>query len=318
MPPTPDVSVVIPTRNRPTLVLRAVRTVLAQTHQAFEVVVVVDGPDDETAGALRELADPRIRVVQLPAKGGAPTARNQGVLAARGAWVALLDDDDEWLPTKLEAQLAVAATATAPTPIVATRLINRTPRAESTLPRRLPEPGEPISEYLTVRRGLFYGDGFIQTSTIMAPAALLRRVPFRSGVRRAQELDWTLRATRQEDVELLFVPEPLVLWHQDEDRERITLTNPWAEVLAWLRASRDLFTPRAYAAFAMSVLGSMAATTRSTSVFREVLGEARRHGRPGAIDYLTYLQIWAQPPEVRGRLRDRVLGRRETVAADAG
>ncbi|MEV6488409.1 glycosyltransferase [Actinoplanes sp. NPDC051633] len=322
MPSTPDVSVVIPTRNRPALVLRAIRTVLAQTHRALEVVVVVDGPDDTTLEALHTLDDDRIRVVQLPAKGGAPNARNQGVLAARGAWVALLDDDDEWLCTKLEAQLAVAATATSLTPIVATRLINRTPRAESTLPRRLPKAGEPISEYLTVRSGLFYGDGFIQTSTIMAPTALLRRVPFRPGVCRAQELDWTLRAVQQEDTELLFVPEPLVLWHQDEDRDRITLTNPWAEVLAWLRASRDLFTRRAYAAFAMSVLGSMAATTRSPAVFREVLSEAYRHGRPGAIDYLTYLQIWALPPAVRAKLRDRVLGRRgdrrKAVGVDAG
>ena len=317
MPPIPDVSVVIPTRNRPALVLRAVRSALAQTHRGLEVVVVVDGPDDATAAALRDLGDPRVRTVPLPERGGAPNARNQGVLAARGAWVALLDDDDEWLPGKIEAQLRMAATSAAPAPIVATRLINRTPRAESLLPRRLPEPNEPISEYLTVRRGLFYGDGFIQTSTIMAPAALLRRVPFRPGVRRAQELDWTLRAVRQEDAELMFVPDPLVLWHQDEDRDRITLSNPWAEMLAWLRSSRDLFTPRAYAAFAMSVLGSTAATTRSYRVFREVLGEARRHGRPGVLDYLTYAQVWALPPAVRAKLRDRVLGRRETPATPA-
>ena len=90
------------------------------------------------------------------------------------------------------------------------------------MPRRLPAAGEPISEYLTVRRGLFYGDGFIQTSTIMAPTELLRRVPFTVGLRRQQELDWTLRAVRHDDVELIFAAEPLVLWHQDEDRERIS------------------------------------------------------------------------------------------------
>jgi len=309
MSPNPDVSVVIPTRFRPDLVVRAVRSALAQTHRDLEVIVVIDGPDDATEEALAALADDRVRVLTLPAKGGAPNARNQGAQAARGAWVAYLDDDDEWLPSKLEIQLGAAAASGAAVPVVASRLINRTPRADSVMPRRLPGPDEPISEYLTVRRGLFYGDGFIQTSTIMAPASLFQRVPFTVGLRRQQELDWTLRALRQEGAALVFASEPLVLWHQDEDRERISLSAPWREQLDWLRASRPLFTRRAYAAFAMSVLSSMAATTRSFSVFREILAEARDHGRPGIIDYVTYLQIWALPPGIRHRLRDKVLGR---------
>jgi glycosyltransferase involved in cell wall biosynthesis len=310
MSSTAEVSVVIPTWNRPDLVARAVRSVLAQTYDAIEVIVVVDGPGDDTPAALEQIADERVRVVVLPAKGGAPNARNAGVAEARGTWTALLDDDDEWLPNKVETQLRLAKGASSPLPIVASRLLNRTPRAESVMPRRLPEPGEPLSEYLTVRRGLFYGDGFIQTSTIMAPTELLRRLPFTVGLRRQQELDWTLRAVRQEGVELIFAAEPLVIWHQDEDRERISLANPWEAQLAWLRENRQLFTPRAYAAFTMSVLSSMAAPTRSPRVFRELLREARVHGRPGAIDYLTFLQIWAVPPQLRHTLRDKVLGRR--------
>jgi hypothetical protein len=53
----------------------------------------------------------------------------------------------------------------------------------------------------------------------------------------------------------------------------------------------------------------MAATTRSPKVFRELWREARGYGRPGPIDYLTFLQIWALPPQVRRALRDKVLGR---------
>jgi glycosyltransferase involved in cell wall biosynthesis len=306
----PDVSVVIPTWNRPDLVIRAARSALAQTFDAIEVIVVVDGPGDETPAALAEIGDDRLRVVVLPAKGGAPNARNSGVQRARGAWTALLDDDDEWLPAKLETQMRLAKGARSPRPIVASRLFNRTPRAESVMPRRLPEPGEPLSEYLTVRRGLFYGDGFIQTSTIMAPTELLRSLPFTVGLRRQQELDWTLRAVREDGVELIVAAEPLVIWHQDENRERISLANPWQAQLGWLRDNRELFTPRAYAAFTMSVLSSMAAPTRSPAVFRELLREARAHGRPGALDYLTFLQIWAVPPRLRHALRDRVLGRR--------
>jgi len=307
---SPEVTVVIPTRFRPELVIRAVGSVLAQTFTDFEVVVVVDGPDDDTRAALAGLGDDRVRVIVLSEKGGAPNARNVGAGAARGRWTALLDDDDEWLPEKLAVQLKLAGGARAATPVVATRLINRTPRAEYVLPRRLPADGEPLSEYFTVRRGLFHGDGFIQTSTILAPTDLFARVPFTVGLRRQQELDWTLRAVRHPDVELIVAEEPLVVWHQDEDRERISLEMPWEDQLAWLRRSRELFTPRAYAAFTMSVLSSMAAPTRSGAVFREILREARDHGRPGALDYVTYLQIWALPPELRHKLRDRILGRR--------
>ncbi|MCY1141030.1 glycosyltransferase family 2 protein [Actinoplanes sp. Pm04-4] len=305
-----DVSVVIPTCNRPELATRAVRSALGQTHRDLEVIVVIDGPDDDTVTALKEIGDDRLRVIVLPERGKAPNARNQGVKAAEGRYVALLDDDDEWMPDKIERQLALAATATKASPIVATRMISRTPRADTVMPRRLPEPGEPLSEYLLVRRGLFYGDGFIQTSTIMAPTELLRRVPFTVGLRRQQELDWTLRALQHDDVELLYAPEPLVLWHQDENRERISLQNPWEEQLAWARASRHLFTPRAYAAVTMSVISSMAAPTRDPKVFRQLLSEARTNGRPGALEYVTFLQIWALPPAVRHRVRDLVVGRK--------
>jgi glycosyltransferase involved in cell wall biosynthesis len=310
MPDTPDVSVVIPTFSRPELVTRAVRSALAQTVHDIEVIVVIDGPDDATRAALATITDARLRVVALPQRGGAPNARNVGVREARAPWTALLDDDDEWLPHKLAVQLDLANGARVPMPIVGSRLINRTPRAEFVMPRRLPVVGEPRSEYLTVRRGLFHGDGFIQTSTIMAPTALLRRVPFADGVRRMQELDWTLRALGHDDVDLVMAAEPLVVWYTDENRPRLSLDSPWQESLEWLRRSRPLLTPRAYAALAMSVISSMAAPTRSTRIFRTLLREARQHGRPGAIDYLTFLQIWLIPPRLRRGLRDLARSRR--------
>jgi GT2 family glycosyltransferase len=314
----PEVSVVIPTRFRPELVTRAVRSALTQTVGTIEVIVVVDGPDQATSDALALITDARLRVLVLPRSGGAPNARNVGVREARAPWTALLDDDDEWLPHKLAVQLDAARAAGVAMPVVASRLINRTPRADSVMPRRLPAPGEPVSEYLTVRRGLFYGDGFIQTSTIMAPTALLRREPFTVGLRRMQELDWVLRAVSHDEVELVIAAEALVVFHQDEDRPRITLSSPWEGQLEWLHRSRHLLTPRAYAALLMSVISSMAAPTRSARIFGTLLRDARRHGRPGPIDYLTFLQIWLIPPKLRHNLRDLALGRRreqrDTVA----
>jgi glycosyltransferase involved in cell wall biosynthesis len=275
----------------------------------IDVIVVVDGPDEDTRASLASVTDPRLRVVELAEPGGAPNARNVGVGRARAPWTAFLDDDDEWLEHKLAVQLDLARGARVPMPIVASRLLNRTPRAELVMPRRLPEPGEPLCEYLTVRRGLFHGEGFIQTSTIMAPTALLRRVPFTVGLRRLQELDWTVRALSHDDVDLVIAAEPLVIWHTDEDRPRISHESPWRETLDWLRRSRPLLTRRAYAAIAMSIVSSMAAPTRDPRVFGTLLREARRHGQPSVIDFLTHCQIWLLPPNVRQGLRDRVLRR---------
>ncbi|NUO59910.1 MAG: glycosyltransferase family 2 protein [Hamadaea sp.] len=313
---SPRVSAVIPTFGRPELVVRAVRSVLAQTMADLEVVVVVDGPDEATGRALAGLGDPRVRVIELPEKGGAQKARNTGVREARAPWTAMLDDDDEWLPEKLAKQLAAAEASGASRPIVASRLLNRTPRAQYAMPRRLRQAGEPWSEYFTVRRGLFHGEGFIQTSTIMAPTEVLRQVPFAPKVPRMQELDWTLRALAVEGTELLYVEEPLVIWHQDEDRPRISFEAKWQQSLDWLRRNESLVTKKAYAAIVLSVVSSMAAQTRSPKVFWLLLREAQRRGRPGFIDYVTFLQIWLIPPGLRRTLRDKALSRASSPQAE--
>jgi glycosyltransferase involved in cell wall biosynthesis len=102
------VSVVIPTLNRPKLLLRAIDSVLRQTHREIEVIVVVDRPDPETVAAIASVGDPRLQVFVNPHPLTAAAARNAGADRATGEWIAFLDDDDEWLPNKLESQLAFA------------------------------------------------------------------------------------------------------------------------------------------------------------------------------------------------------------------
>jgi glycosyltransferase involved in cell wall biosynthesis len=105
----PDVTVVIPTRDRwPLLSRTALRSALGQRHVEHEVVVVDDGSVDGTAERLHEVADPRLRVVRHDRPLGVSRARNAGIAAARGEWVAFLDDDDLWAPDKLRIQLDVA------------------------------------------------------------------------------------------------------------------------------------------------------------------------------------------------------------------
>jgi glycosyltransferase involved in cell wall biosynthesis len=104
----PDVTVVIPTHNRAHLVGRTLSSVLRQRDCTFEVVVVDDGSTDGTAEMLAALRDPRARLVRHPVARGVSEARNSGLEQARGRWVAFVDDDDLWAPTKLAEQLAAA------------------------------------------------------------------------------------------------------------------------------------------------------------------------------------------------------------------
>ena len=103
----PRVSVIIPTYNRVDILPRAVDSVLAQTARDFELIVVDDGSTDDTQALLNAYDDPRIRSVAHGSNRGANVARNTGIGAATGTYVAFLDSDDEWHPRKLERQLAV-------------------------------------------------------------------------------------------------------------------------------------------------------------------------------------------------------------------
>jgi glycosyltransferase involved in cell wall biosynthesis len=109
----PDVSVVIPTHNRRRLLGQAVRSALGQVGVEVEVVVVDDGSSDGTADAVASLGDDRVRLIRHRRPLGVAVARNAGAGAARGAWVALLDDDDLWAPDKLWRQLEGASAAEA-------------------------------------------------------------------------------------------------------------------------------------------------------------------------------------------------------------
>jgi len=97
----PTVSVIIPTYNRAHLLDRAIRSVLDQTYQDFELIVVDDGSSDPTAEVIATFADPRIYYLRHEKNRGAAAARNTGIEASQGDYVAFLDSDCEWLPKKL-------------------------------------------------------------------------------------------------------------------------------------------------------------------------------------------------------------------------
>ena len=109
----PKVSIIIPTYNRAHLIGRAIKSVLNQTYQDFEIIVVDDGSTDNMEEVVKKFQkkNKRIRYIRHKENKGEAAARNTGIKAAKGEYIAFQDSDDEWFPEKLEKQMEVFESA---------------------------------------------------------------------------------------------------------------------------------------------------------------------------------------------------------------
>jgi glycosyltransferase involved in cell wall biosynthesis len=303
----PLVSAIIPTRNRPDLAIRAVRSALSQTYANVEVIVVIDGRDAASQSALSSVADSRLQIVALDLNVGGSEARNIGVAHSHGEWIAFLDDDDEWLPEKIARQMAAAAPSNAEFPLLCSQVIARNPSAEYVWPEN--PPRAPYSDYLLVRTRLGYGEGLMQTSTLLAKRALLERVPFKSGLRKHQDWDWILSCAELAGVEIIYVAEPLAIWNLDDGRARASRADAWKISWEWIKSSRDRVTPRAYAAFIATIVAPQAAAQGAWSAFLPTAVELFHPGSPRPRDLMMFGGAWFFPVRFRDSLRRAVHAR---------
>jgi len=300
----PLVSAIIPTHNRPELVQRAIHSALRQTIADIEVIVVIDGPDEATQKALSRIADPRLRVLACSQQVGGSEARNTGVRAARADWVAFLDDDDEWFPQKLERQLNAAKTLGVPYPVLYSRYIGRSERGDSVMAARLPADGETISEYLFCRKGLRFGETGLASSELLAPASLMREVPFKAGLRKHQDWDWVLRAARHPGVKVHVVPEVLAIYHMQDNVARLSNNAEWRFSLEWARERMDLLTPKAYSFFvATECVPRARKVDAGVNVYLGLFHEFLFRGSPRWRSTFLFLGFALTPVKLRAYLR---------------
>lgn len=99
---TPLISIIIPTYNRAKLLPKAIQSVLEQTYQNWELIIIDNYSDDGTKEVIESFQDHRISMQVIPRTGSVAASRNLGVRLSQGQWVAFLDSDDWWYPTKLE------------------------------------------------------------------------------------------------------------------------------------------------------------------------------------------------------------------------
>jgi hypothetical protein len=301
---------VIPTRNRPEMVVAAVESALTQTSGLLEVIVVIDGPDPSTVIALTVFEADRLLgtlcVLALEAPVGGAEARNLGVKQARGTWIAFLDDDDLWLPNKLAVQLALAAASDLPDQVIASAVLARGPGLHATWPRQLYQPGQNMAEYLFCRKGWAYGAGLLQTSTLLVPRALMLRVPFAPGLKKHQDWDWLLRVGAAAGVSIRQSPEPLVVFHVEGTRPSVGRAPDWRFSQAWAHERRAWFTPRAFSSFLATECAPQAARAGATlaervSLFGEVVGQ----GSPTLKLCVLCVGFLLVPQRMRRSLRNR-------------
>ena len=295
----PTVSVVIPTLGRPQLACRAVSGVLTQTMADLEVLVVIDGDDKATRSALQSIGDHRLRVLSHETNRGAGYARDTGVAASSGEWIAFLDDDDEWAPEKLERQLALAAAGKA---VIMTRSRVVYASSEFIQPTRAYDNLLPIDEWLFDRRTwLKGGQSFLQTSSLMFPREIFAQVRFGNATH--EEWEAIIRAVKQYGYPLLTAEEPLVTYYVPEKRPALSKTHTWRKSIEWLHRVRDMLTPRAASGFCLTVVARLAANAGERGAILPLLREAFAVGQPTAKQLLAFALIWVFPDDLRRTIR---------------
>lgn len=200
----PKVSVIIPVFNRVGVVGRALESVVAQTFQDYEIIVVDDASNDGSADFVHSLGIGTVRLIRNSENRGAAAARNAGIAAAAGHFIAFLDSDDTWEPEKLALQVATLEHASPNFLACGTDFYlwhdgRRTPVRTGFTPARF-------------RKDILFGCAISPGSTLMVAREAFEKVGrFNEALRRLEDWDWLLRYVEHGD--MLFVPQPLAHVH---------------------------------------------------------------------------------------------------------
>jgi glycosyltransferase involved in cell wall biosynthesis len=229
--------VVIPVYNRAALLGRALHSVLAQTEQDFEIVVVDDGSLDNPSRIVEELADPRIVFVRQENRGGG-AARNTGIDKARGRFIAFLDSDDVFLPHHLATMRALLEN-TSGTAGYARIVVDRGGGCTFLKPPRAIREGENMATYLLCDRG------FIPTSTIVVERTMAAIIRFHENLAAAEDTDFAIRLTLAGQ-RFVMAEEPGVHWNDIGDPGRLSAGRKSATMRQWIEELRPRIPAKAY------------------------------------------------------------------------
>jgi glycosyltransferase involved in cell wall biosynthesis len=278
---TAEVSVVIPTIGRRTAGV-AVQSVRRQSPVPVEIIVVCDSP--RIPDSIRELSTDVDQVLCTGHRRGGSHARNLGVVAAHADLVAFLDDDDEWLPTKLSLQVPVARELIAEgyEPIVSSRILQQPPGGpplRKPTPSRLIKEGHRPEDYLFRRRRAGVDRPLLPTSTLLTTRRLAIKSRWDDTLSRHQDWDWLIRATRMQDVRLRQLEDATVLYTVGSS-DSISATRDWRASWKWANAWQDEWDPKTYSDFLTSQPLRYAVQARDWEGVHRLVETIAKSGRP--------------------------------------
>lgn len=180
------ISIVIPTYNRENVIKECVESILCQTYEDFEIIIVDDGSTDRTKKIVQQVEDSRLHYIYQDNQ-GACVARNHGIEAAKGEYIAFQDSDDKWEPKKLEKQLQVLLTNDNVDIVCCKSLCKR---LDGSIFESMRDVGD---GWIDKKRG----PGGITTQTLLMRKNVTDQVKFDSKVTRYQDLDFLLMAQKK-------------------------------------------------------------------------------------------------------------------------
>jgi glycosyltransferase involved in cell wall biosynthesis len=233
----PFFSVVIPVYNRARVLRNALASVLEQSYQDFEIVVVDDGSNDHPERVVEELQDPRIRILRQNNRGGG-AARNAGIDAARGRFIAFLDSDDRFLPAHLETMRGLVEGTHG---LVAyARVITDRGQGRSLLkPPRAIGPHEDMAIYLLC------GRGFVPTITTVVETSAAKRVRYHEALRASEDTDFAIRLYL-DGCRFVMAEEPGAVWIDHPDPARSSAVRDPKQFFDWIEGLKPHIPERAY------------------------------------------------------------------------
>lgn len=228
------IAVIIPTYNRAYVIKRALHSVLHQTYQNLEVIVVDDGSTDNTEEIVKSFADSRVRYIRHEVRRGAPAARNTGINATRADFIAFQDSDDEWLCDKLEKQMQVFSTAGSEVGVVYTGFLRLTNNTSTYYP-----PPERKNISGNILESLLHGNFIGMPTVLIKKECFAKAGVFDEKMPRLQDWELFIRIAKQ--YEFLLVNEPLLLAFYSN--QSITTSNKYDIALKLiLDKHRDIFS----------------------------------------------------------------------------
>ena len=233
----PLISVVVPIYNRSHLIKNTINSILNQSYQNFEIILIDDFSQDvnQLKSIITEINDERINLLFHTENKHGAAARNTGIIAAQGHYVAFLDSDDVWNSEKLELCLNYNIKSHQV-------LYSKFKNQGHYYPKRAKQNLESVGDYLLVNAQA------MQTSTLFMQTSIAKQVMFDQSLVRFQDYDFTIRLEHH-GAEFIFIDAPIVSMLDDDKGSRISNSVNAEPAIFWLDKIAPLISLEAKKSF---------------------------------------------------------------------